>query len=181
MMETRRLLVASLSVIFLSAAPRSPLSLNVDLSERSMDVRLNGETVKTYSVGIGLKNYPTPTGSFTIRRLIWNPKWVPPRARWAIRKRATPPGHPKNPMKVVKIFFRVPDYYIHGTGEELSVGEAGSHGCLRMKPADVRELGELVMKHGGQPRADSWYRGVLSSRREAPVRLSAPIAIQIRP
>lgn len=181
MLRDRRLLIVFLSVLLVGAAPRSAMTLHVDVSERSMNVRVNGENVKTYAVGVGTKKYPTPTGTFVIRRLIWNPRWVPPRARWALRKRATPPGHPKNPMKVVKIFFKVPDYYIHGTGEELTVGEEGSHGCLRMTPRDVTELGKMVMNHGGQPRADTWYRSVLSSRREAPVRLRAPITIHVTP
>ena len=30
----------------------------------------------------------TPTGSFTIDRVIWNPGWVPPDAKWARGKRA---------------------------------------------------------------------------------------------
>ena len=175
-----RLLIALLAMSQLGAAP-SAMSLHVDLSERSMDVRVNGKTVETYPVGIGTKSHPTPTGSFLIRRVIWNPKWVPPRARWALRKRATPPGDPKNPMKVVKIFFKVPDYYIHGTGDELSVGDVGSHGCLRMTPSDVRRLGEMVMEYGGQPREETWYGRVLSTRKEAPVRLKNAIPIQVKP
>lgn len=34
--------------------------------------------------------------------------------------------------------------YIHGTNHEESVGEPASHGCIRMKNADLLELFELV-------------------------------------
>lgn len=34
--------------------------------------------------------------------------------------------------------------YIHGTNHEESIGEPASHGCIRMKRADVAELFELV-------------------------------------
>jgi L,D-transpeptidase YbiS len=34
--------------------------------------------------------------------------------------------------------------YIHGTNHEESLGEPDSHGCIRMKRADVAELFELV-------------------------------------
>lgn len=146
-----------------------------------MSVRANGEWVKSYPVGIGTSDYPTPTGSFWIRRIIWNPRWVPPRARWARGKKATPPGHPDNPMKVAKIFFRVPDYYIHGTGQLLTIGEEGSHGCLRMTPDQVTELGKLVMEHGGRPQSKEWYEQALRRRRETPLRLSVPVSIHIVP
>jgi len=34
--------------------------------------------------------------------------------------------------------------YIHGTNHESDIGRAASHGCVRMKNADVAELYELV-------------------------------------
>lgn len=34
--------------------------------------------------------------------------------------------------------------YIHGTNHEEQIGEAASHGCIRMRKADVAELFELV-------------------------------------
>ena len=34
--------------------------------------------------------------------------------------------------------------YIHGTNHEESLGEPASHGCIRMKSADLLELFELV-------------------------------------
>lgn len=34
--------------------------------------------------------------------------------------------------------------YIHGTNHEESIGEPASHGCIRMKRADVAELFGLV-------------------------------------
>jgi lipoprotein-anchoring transpeptidase ErfK/SrfK len=34
--------------------------------------------------------------------------------------------------------------YIHGTNHEEDIGEPASHGCIRMKRADVTELFELV-------------------------------------
>ena len=34
--------------------------------------------------------------------------------------------------------------YIHGTNEEHKVGQVGSHGCVRMRNADVAELFDIV-------------------------------------
>jgi hypothetical protein len=49
------------------------------------------------------------------------------------------------------LHFKEPDYYIHGTDDDDSFGEAESHGCIRMHEEDVTELARLVMEHGGKP------------------------------
>jgi murein L,D-transpeptidase YcbB/YkuD len=83
-------------------------------------------------------------------------------------------------MKRVKIFFKEPDYYIHGTGDEGSLGRAESHGCIRMSPADVTELAQLVMDHGGKPMPEPWYRRVFRRRTTQVVLLPAPVPVEIR-
>ena len=57
--------------------------LAVDLSERRLVVHDGGETVTTYGVAIGAPKYPTPTGTFSIRKIVWNPPWIPPDRDWA--------------------------------------------------------------------------------------------------
>jgi lipoprotein-anchoring transpeptidase ErfK/SrfK len=140
-----------------------------------------GETVREYQVAVGQARHPTPTGSFRVNRLIWNPRWVPPDAEWAREKRAREPGDPRNPMGRVKIFFRAPDYYIHGTRETDSLGQAESHGCVRMRNADVIELARMVMENGGERRDAGWFRGVINRvRSTVDVRLSQPVALRVR-
>src|SRR5215207_3084596 len=129
--------------------------LSVDLSERTLYVMRNGEQAGSYPVAIGQRSHPTPTGRYRIRRLVWNPRWVPPDARWARGKQVRAPGDPRNPMGRVKLFFKEPDLYIHGTREVDSLGSAESHGCLRMHNSDVIALGRTVMQNGGAPRDPS--------------------------
>jgi lipoprotein-anchoring transpeptidase ErfK/SrfK len=156
------------------------LRLQVDLSSRQLAVIENGETTATYSVAIGTPSYPTPKGSFTIRRIIWNPRWVPPDSPWARKKRPKEPGEEGNPMGKVKIFFQEPDYYIHGTREVDSLGQAESHGCLRMRNADVIELAARVMAAGGKPVDQSWIHRVVNRIRSTrEVRLSTGVPISI--
>src|SRR4029077_1805360 len=101
-----------------SPPSEAPLTLRADLRARILIVRRGASTLKTYAIAVGQDRYPTPVGTFTISKIVWNPSWrPPPDAEWARGKTTKGPGDPENPMKVVKIFFQDPDYYIHGTGD----------------------------------------------------------------
>jgi lipoprotein-anchoring transpeptidase ErfK/SrfK len=171
-----------LTLALILAAPlQAELRLEVDLSERQLHAWLDGERIESYDVSVGKDAYPTPTGNFKIRKVIWNPSWVPPKSKWARGKTEKPPGHPENPMKVVKMFFREPDYYIHGTGDDDSLGRARSHGCVRMSVDDVARLGQLVMEQGGKPMPEPWYRRLFRGRTTRVVYLTDPVPVEIRP
>lgn len=164
-----------------AAVPEAPVVLRASVSERMLYVTRGDTTLKTFLVAVGTDEYPTPRGTYKIRKMIWNPSWrPPPNSDWARGKKPTGPGDPKNPMKIVKIFFSEPDYYIHGTADVESLGSAASHGCLRMDPADVAELAKLIMEHGGQPREENWFLRLIHSRREEkPIYLNNPVLITI--
>lgn len=164
----------------IASAPDASLKLEVDLSERMLFVVENGEITESYPVAIGKPSYPTPKGNFAIRRIIWNPRWVPPDSPWARKKKITPPGDPDNPMGKVKIFFSEPDYYIHGTRYTDSLGTAESHGCLRMRNSDVIALAQRVMAAGGKRVKPSWVRRMVNRIRSThEVRLSSPVPVTI--
>jgi lipoprotein-anchoring transpeptidase ErfK/SrfK len=155
------------------------LRIEVDLSTRLLSAWTGSEIVRTYKVSVGMPDEPTPTGTFQIRKLVWNPAWHPPNETWAQGKEPKAPGDPENPMQRVKIFFKEPDYYIHGTPAVDSMGHAKSHGCVRMTPADVTDLAKLVMSHGGQPKPEPWYRRLFRRRTPDVVVLSKPIPIRV--
>ncbi|HXG69903.1 MAG TPA: L,D-transpeptidase, partial [Gemmatimonadaceae bacterium] len=163
-----------------SAVAAAPLSLRASVSERMLYVSRGDSVIRMYDVAVGTDEYPTPRGAFRIRKIVWNPSWRPPNSKWAKDKKAKAPGDPENPMKVVKIFFKEPDYYVHGTGAEESLGSAASHGCLRMASDEVAELAKMIMEHGGEPREENWFMRLLHSRRdEKVVYLKNPIAIEV--
>ena len=164
-----------------SIAEEAPLVLKANLRARILLVTRGGSTIKSYPIAVGQDKYPTPLGSFTIRKIVWNPSWKPPPgSAWAKGKTAKAPGDPGNPMKVVKIFFREPDYYIHGTDDVESLGSAASHGCLRMDPSEVADLAKLIMEHGGQPRGENWFWRIIHFRREEQVvYLDNPVSLTI--
>jgi lipoprotein-anchoring transpeptidase ErfK/SrfK len=164
-----------------AVAARDGFSITVDLSDRTLYVMNGDEVVHEYAVAIGQSRHPTPTGSFNVRRLVWNPRWVPPDAAWAREKRPREPGDPRNPMGRVKIFFQAPDYYIHGTRETDSLGQAESHGCIRMRNDDVIELGRMVMENGGAARSPGWFQRVINRVRSTQeVRLGQPVPMRVR-
>jgi lipoprotein-anchoring transpeptidase ErfK/SrfK len=172
-------LVFGLGAARAPGAASSTLTLEASLSERKLTLKRDGEVVKTYDVAVGAPAHPTPTGNFTIRKMVWNPAWVPPAVSWAKGSTAKAPGHPANPMKTVKIFFQEPDYYIHGTGAVESLGEAASHGCMRMDPNDAAEVALMVMENGGVARDLDWVKGILhlGEQRVVTMQQTAPLAI----
>ena len=162
----------------IQAAPQARLVAN--LTEKILYTQLGDSIVDMYDIADGKEPYRTPRGGFKIRKLTWNPSWRPPDSEWAKNKKATGPGDPKNPMKVVKIFFKEPDYYIHGTADVGSMGFAESHGCLRMRPEDVMKVGKWLMENGGSPQAENWFMRLIHSRREEKIiYLSQPVPIQV--
>jgi hypothetical protein len=155
-------------------------SLHAVLAERKLYLLSAGDTVKVYDVAIGTPDYPTPTGQFMIRRIIWNPGWTPPpESEWARGLEPREPGDPRNPMKTAKLFFREPDYYIHGTGDVTSLGTAASHGCLRMHPDDVAMLASEIMTAGGVKHDWSWVKRTLRLGRSRTVNVGRPVPLTI--
>ncbi|MBW3670728.1 MAG: L,D-transpeptidase family protein, partial [Acidobacteria bacterium] len=98
---------------------------------------------------------------------------------WAKDAKPAKPGDPHNPMRVVKIFFKQPDYYIHGTNRPETLGTAASHGCIRMSETDVLVLGKMVMEHSGESRSPSWFRRILTRDTSDTVYLGKPVSIEI--
>ena len=162
------------------SSPRSDLRLAASLSGRRLVVQVGEDSSLTFAIAVGKDSKPTPTGSFNVRKIVWNPAWVPPDEKWAKGKEPQPPGAKANPMKLVKIFFKEPDYYIHGTSDVETLGDAASHGCLRMDPDDAYRLARFLMEHGGQPRDESWFWRVMHFRSETKtVYLDHPIPLTI--
>jgi lipoprotein-anchoring transpeptidase ErfK/SrfK len=161
------------------APAETALRLSVDLSTRTLTVMKDGETVQTYGVAIGMDGHPTPTGSFGVRKVVWNPSWIPPDSKWARGKTAKGPGEAGNPMRTVKIFFREPDFFIHGTGNTESLGSAASHGCLRMDPDQAAELALMLMEDNGVARDWDWVKGILHMGESRTVSLDRSVPMDV--
>ena len=160
--------------------PTNNLRLVADLSDKRLKMFEADTLVWQYPISDGTAGYPTPAGEYRIRKLIWNPRWTPPpNSEWARKYKPQAPGSSANPMKVVKIFFREPDYYIHGTGDTASLGTAASHGCLRMDPDQAAEVGAIVMEHGGSAFGWDWIKRLLHIGETRTVRLKQPVTLRV--
>lgn len=161
-------------------APPAAIELRVDVSERTLYVTESDEVIQSYSVAVGKPGHATPRGAYAVRRVIWNPRWVPPRTAWARDKTAKAPGDPDNPMGRVKIFFKDPDYYLHGTNAVNSLGQAASHGCVRLSNEDIIELAQLLMDHGEAPVEPNLVQRLINRVRQTKeVSLSRPVQLRV--
>jgi L,D-transpeptidase catalytic domain/Putative peptidoglycan binding domain len=119
--------------------------LTVDRSSFKLRLFRNLKLRKTYGVAVGAPGYETPTGRFSIRNKAVNPAWSAPDEPWAgaYRNEVVEGGSAENPLKA-RWMGIVGGVGIHGTAAEYSIGTAASHGCIRMRVADVIDLYDQV-------------------------------------
>lgn len=124
------------------AAQRARVVINVP--SRTLTLYLGGRAHKTYPVGVGRPQWPTPLGQWRILQKVVNPVWgYPLDFDPGGRKGVTPPG-PRNPLGTRWMGFTPEEHGIHGTNQPQSVGKVISHGCVRMHVPDSEELFDLV-------------------------------------
>jgi lipoprotein-anchoring transpeptidase ErfK/SrfK len=156
-------------------------SLLVDKSRRELYVLSGERVIRRFPVSVGQEGYDTPAGNFSIRHMVWNPDWRPPHSPWARDHHYEEPNSPGNPMGHVKMFFKDPDLYIHGTGLPSSLGQARSHGCIRMRDIDAVELAKIVMVNGGARQGKDFYDDVLGRPNVShDVPLPTPVKVVVR-
>jgi hypothetical protein len=98
---------------------------------------------RTFGVAVGMPQYPTPLGSFSIANKQRHPWWYPPHADWAAGASPIPPG-PGNPLGTRWMGLSRGGVGIHGTPDSASVGYSASHGCIRMRIPEAEWLFERV-------------------------------------
>jgi len=137
-------------------------SIHVSIRDQQLIVKENEEPIRTYPVstsrfGIGTEkgSFKTPTGRFRVAEKIGSdmPKGTVFVGRVPLRPDDALP--PTDDFVTSRILWldgldeqnantRDRFVYIHGTKHEYKIGAAASHGCVRMRNADVIELFEMV-------------------------------------
>jgi len=126
---------------FLPVPDEQTIHLVIRLSERRVYVYEQDQVVKSYPIAIGRSGWETPTGEFEVIQMLQDPVWEHP-----FTGELVPPG-PANPLGSRWIgFWTDGTNYIgfHGTPNAETVGQAASHGCIRMYDQDVVALFEIV-------------------------------------
>ncbi|MGI8593236.1 MAG: L,D-transpeptidase family protein [Solirubrobacteraceae bacterium] len=126
-------------------AGKYPTYLTVSKDQTRLRLWRNLELSKTYDVAVGMPEWPTPNGLFSIQSKQVDPAWSVPDESWAgaLAGQVIPGGDPDNPLKSRWMGFSG-GAGIHGTADVDSLGTAASHGCIRMLIADVVDLYERV-------------------------------------
>ncbi len=136
---TRKLSVRKFSSSGSQTQPE--LHLVIKLSDRRVYVYRQQQLLTSYPIAVGREGWETPTGQYQVIQKIQEPAWQHPFTGEII-----PPG-PENPLGMRWIgFWTDGTNYIgfHGTPNEDTVGQAASHGCIRMLNQDVQLLFDKV-------------------------------------
>ncbi len=140
-----------------TVAPPGPVSLVLDRRRRLLTVVEKGLPLRRFPVAVGMPGWETPVGTFQVLEKTINPIWEHP------EKGTHTPSGPANPLGSRWIGFyqdcqgrrgwdgeQMLDVKgcvvagFHGTPHRWTVGQAVSHGCVRLYDEDVRELFDLV-------------------------------------
>jgi len=126
-------------------ADKYPVLLVLDRANFRLRFYKKLKLQKEYIVAVGAVGFDTPAGLYHIQNKAVNPAWSVPNSAWAgsLAGTVVPGGTPENPLKArwLGIFNGAG---IHGTDDTWSLGQAASHGCVRMSIPDVIELYDQV-------------------------------------
>ncbi len=115
--------------------------LVIKLSDRRVYVYQNRKLKVSYPVAIGKAGWETPIGNYKVMDMQPHPVWEHPWTGEVILE------GPKNPLGARWIGFWTDGHNsigFHGTPAEQLVGQAVSHGCVRMRNKDVVALYDQV-------------------------------------
>jgi len=113
------------------------MQVDIDLGDRRLTLVRSGRPIARFPLAVGAPSTPTPTGSFAIAEII-------------------PTGDPSaflGPIVMPLVAFsNVLNEFaggngrvaIHGTSQPALIGTRASHGCMRMRNADILTVSRMV-------------------------------------
>jgi lipoprotein-anchoring transpeptidase ErfK/SrfK len=142
--------------------PSEDWEMRVDIERQMLDLRHRDKLIKSWPVstsrfGVGFEpgSFKTPTGHFAILERIGASAqlWTEFKSRQPTGKLAVPGGEQDGILTRILWLSGLDEQnantrdryiYFHGTNREDLIGTPASHGCIRLRNADIAELFELV-------------------------------------
>lgn len=154
-MQNIALWITILLVACIGATRPPEYSIEIDTAKNELTLLQGYSWRATYSVALGydkpvtLNNkvyrFNTPKGHFVITKMAEEPEWIPPDWYYhelgitdipAIKDRPRIKGH----LGKYAMYLNSEGIMIHGTDNESTIGQNVSHGCVRMKKGDLKEV-----------------------------------------
>jgi len=144
---------ATITVPNVRAARTSGKVVKIEVDKPTRGLRAfgpGGELVAYYPASVGSKEKPAPSGTFKVRRAVFNPTYTyDPKFGFKgvkTKEKVEIAEGPKNPVGSVWIDLSKDSYGIHGTAHPETIGKTESHGCVRLTNWDATELAHMVSK-----------------------------------
>jgi lipoprotein-anchoring transpeptidase ErfK/SrfK len=115
-------------------APRRRVLISIP--DRKLAVLENDTVIQVFPVAVGADTSPSPSGDFEISSRVSHPTYYHPGV--------VIPAGKDNPIGTRWVGLNKPGYGIHGTNVPSSIGQAASHGCIRMGNRDVEKFFAMV-------------------------------------
>ena len=166
-------------------APNEPnIRLTLNVPSFRLTLWQNGKEVKSYFIGVGMKEHPLYIGDREASEIIWNPAWIPPPSDWVLEMKGVSPGEvikasdPRNPLGKMKI--PLGDHYlIHQARGLGDVGNLVSHGCVRLPRPDLYDLADKIIAARSVPISPKRIEAAKRSLKTLVVRLDEPVPVDI--
>ena len=120
---------------------KTPFRIFVDLKDRTLRVEKDGTGVFTAEVAVGTKENPTPTNGTYVTELIQNTKPNGSYGPYAF-------GLALHSNTLTEFNGGPGQVGIHGTDQPQKIGQAVSHGCIRLRNSDITDLKDLGLPLG---------------------------------
>ncbi len=123
--------------------------ISINLPSFQMTLWQGDKEIGSYSVGIGLADYPVAVSLRSATSIDWNPVWIPPSSDWIEKSSTVKPGEiveptdPRNPLGKIKIPLGY-GYLIHQAKGVGDLGNLVSHGCIRVLQRDLYDLADKI-------------------------------------
>lgn len=160
------------------------LKITLNVPSFLMTLWQDGKEVKTYRVGVGMKDYPIYVGMREASSVIWNPVWIPPASDWVEGSKTVKAGDvilptdPRNPLGRIKIPLGL-GYLIHQAKGTQDLGNLVSHGCVRVLENDLDDLTKKIVAARALPVTNEQIAAAKTNKKTLEAEIAPPIPVEI--